>query len=286
MSIIRKYATSIVLMLTITPGIQAATVDGYFSEWYYTGPNAPLALDYHYSAIIIDESDEVVTNKVVRCNDTYLCYAGIYRREGNSRLMIERKRIAVGGDYSVADFNQKLAAILPLSGQGKVTGSPNNEYCVIVELSTGWKNQIVADSCKNLGPIAPPIPSVPVTCDIEGLNNSIVDFGRLNTNEDARKTITASLRCTGDESAKGSAELKLEGTDPAQKNYAILNNISGMDQIKVRMTIGNSNSNTETVTVKAGWSESRDLNFYINSSELAGKTGEFTGSAILTFRVL
>lgn len=135
-------------------------------------------------------------------------------------------------------------------------------------------------------PYLPPTPSVPVTCDIEGLNNSIVDFGRLNTNEDARKTITASLRCTGDESAKGSAELKLEGTDPTQKNYAILNNISGMDQIKVRMTIGSSNSNTETVTVKAGWSESRDLNFYINSSELAGKTGEFTGSAILTFRVL
>lgn len=285
MSIFWKYLAPVALTLACSPCLQAVTVEGYFSEWYYTGPGKPLAIDYHYNSIIFDENDNIVTNKQVKCNATYRCKLEIRRYDGLFFQVIESKTISGGATYSVDEFNKKVAAILPLNGIGKITADPKDSICVVSKVSTGWKEQEISNSCTGLGPPSPPVPSVPVTCDIEGLDNSIVDFGRLNTNEDARHTITASLRCTGDEGVSGSAKLRLEGMDPTQKNYAILNNVSGTAKIKVRMTIGNSNSNAETVTVKAGWAESRDLHFDITSSELAGKTGEFTGNAILSFTV-
>ncbi|MEW5494334.1 hypothetical protein ABGT23_01550 [Enterobacter cloacae] len=126
--------------------------------------------------------------------------------------MIGSKTISRGATYSVDEFNKKVAAILPLNGIGKITADPKDSIYVVSKVSTGWKEQEISNSCTGLAP-SPPVPSVPVTCDIEGLDNSIVDFGRLNTNEDARQTITASLQCTGDEGVSGSAKLRLEGMD-------------------------------------------------------------------------
>ncbi|RTP93718.1 hypothetical protein EKN38_25140 [Enterobacter sp. WCHEn045836] len=275
----------IALMIILTTAafrLQAAIVEGGFSDWYYVG-SGTVALDYHFTKVEVVRGDPIVGSGTIDCTTTFPC-----------RIRLEAVDIGIialdtlylsDSAMKIDDYNALVRSKLPWTGIGKIKRGAGGSIPCIRMVLLGNRSQNVVESCKGIGPPIPPVPSVPVTCTVDGLSNGVVDFGTISAVESPRKSIAASLSCTGDEDAEGSALLKLVGMDAAQENYAILHDSAGSEQIKVHLSVGNTGSNSEMVTVKSGWNGSRSLNFDINNSELTGKAGSFTGSAVLSFTV-
>lgn len=260
----------------------AAIVDGNFSDWYYSGNNS-VSTDFYFGSIRFDGSERDIfrNGTTATCHDTYHCQLELLSTCVGCTITYYEKHYFLGR-YTVSELNQKIAGYLPFIGT--VSQRVNDKRrCNILSFGTGYNSIELANTCTGTGPVPPPIPEIPLTCHIDGLSSGVVDFGTVSV-ESLRKSLKVSLSCKGE--ANASAQLKIHGMDPSQESIAILKKPASSSAIKIRLSIGDRNSNTETISVRGGWSSSRQIHFSLDGAELKGKTGHYTGNAILRFDVL
>ncbi|BEM59840.1 hypothetical protein SME22J_37010 [Serratia marcescens] len=290
--IMLRYLFFVILVFLPSSGY-TMSFSASFSDWYLEGGEY-YAIDVYVDRMAFEPGDPALdTNGNVVCSG-YGCY---FEAEGVLPQSIVSKSSGyivppVSGNVTrvpLDEMNKKIAKFVPWKAKlvfdkGKI---PDRSLCITLELSGTLPGTKLGSTCDGTLPLPPPPPPIPVFCSIKELGNGgVIDFGLTNAQENKTASIFADIICEGDSNVSGMGRLLFSDINAQGSKDVILHNDSAGLNFKGVLSIGDDKaSNEKRFEVRGGYSARYLLNVDLLSSDMKGMSGDFVGTALVTFEI-
>ncbi|HIF6626338.1 hypothetical protein MXL79_23260 [Serratia ureilytica] len=272
---------------------QAFQVSGVaFSDWYF-----PPASQYQYTlgftvgGVVLEKADLPADHEGKVLCSGWGCSLEVRGYYDDNAYRIARTTLLPGTGqverFSLEEFNELLRRKLPWTSQMGFwpIEARNKNFCIRLFL-VAYKEYPLGASCEGTLPPIKPAPAVPIACQVKGLSRETIDFGTIIQGSEHRAEISASLGCEGDPSKTGQARLLFTDAERRGGDAAILRNARG-EEIKARLSVGSEGGGNQSyLQVKAGYQTTYPLFVQLKAADFAGRSGYFSGTALLIFEVL